>query len=227
MERIKSISQVYPRVSLYSVFYNPYKHSNIISEHMNYCWKATISFLNRAFLVGEKYLIKNFSARLFHESIVPGAKVFNHDLASSLNEYGNKLSLITSLSTPWNRNESLTPKDDFRGRWGSSNSSPWNCPMVCNIWNITGFSSNVVACISGLIMHGFSSSTAGCAYARIALSLSSAKWMALAVNSLLISHHHWIFKLPIQLGHLLYILFCHFLFLPQLSSKGSLFRDQK
>ena len=42
--------------------------------------------MNRTFLVGEKYLIKNFSTRLFQESIVPNAKVFNHDLVPSLNE---------------------------------------------------------------------------------------------------------------------------------------------
>ena len=59
------------------------------------------------FLVGGKYLIKNLSARLFQELIVPGAKVFIYDLTPSVAEQGNKLNLMRSLTTPWNLNESL------------------------------------------------------------------------------------------------------------------------
>ena len=50
------------------------------------CLKEVISFRILAFLVGGKYLVRNFSANLFHESTELGSREFNQALARSFKE---------------------------------------------------------------------------------------------------------------------------------------------
>ena len=104
-------------------------------------WKDVILFLNFAFLVGGKYLIKHLSAKSFHVVIESGDREFNHALARSLKENEKSLSLNASCDAPAILKASLTSRNNLRCRWGSSDDKPLNCPTVWSIWNITGLSS--------------------------------------------------------------------------------------
>ena len=117
-------------------------------------WKDVISFLNFALLVGGKYFIKNLSAKSFHVVIESGGKEFNHVRAQSLKEYEKSLSLNAYSDAPAILKASLISKNSLGWRWGSSDGNPLNCPTICNIWNITSFSSKLASCTSGLTIAG-------------------------------------------------------------------------
>lgn len=61
-----------------------------------------------AFLVGERYLMRNFSTSPFHIVTKPRGNVFNYACALSLKEYGNNFILKASSDTLDNLDESLT-----------------------------------------------------------------------------------------------------------------------
>ena len=77
-------------------------------------WKDVIAFLNFAFFVGEKFFIKNLSAKSFHVVMESGGKEFNHALTQSLKEYRKSLSLNASYDAPAILKVSLTSKNSLR-----------------------------------------------------------------------------------------------------------------
>ena len=76
--------------------------------------KFVISFLNFAFMAGEKYFIKNLSAKSFHIIMKSGGREFNHTLVRSLRENGKSMNLNASCDTPTILKASLTSRNNLR-----------------------------------------------------------------------------------------------------------------
>ena len=69
-------------------------------DSLSYCIKLVISLRNLTVLPGEKYLARNFCAKVAQSDIDPAGKEFNHSLVLSFKEKGNYLSQMTLSGTP-------------------------------------------------------------------------------------------------------------------------------
>ena len=154
-------------------FHNNYLYLSHASynDSSSIFWKVVISFLNLAFLLGGKYLTKNLSANSCHGDMKLGGNEFSHARAWSRNKYRNNFNLSASSVTLAILNESLTSINNQSWGCESSMGIPLNWPTVWSIWNITGFNSNWVASISGLLIPGFNSLKSGTAYCLMHQSL--------------------------------------------------------